>query len=1059
VGQWLKRRLASRGRTLLNPSIVGLETFLWNALEPDPGERILRVEALRHAVSRCLEPALLDRSAFEEPARYLRRGGGSIDPGRRAQLAREMARLFLEYEYNRPSVHDGDRWVRDGIDRRWPDRTWFGEDADAPGEAWQRNLHGAVFGPEGPLAVSGWLGLPRLHRLRREAGRETSGGPAFLLSVDKTSHFHRNLLLEISRRRDLHLFLVNPCMEFWEDLDTSRRRIRRKPSPLPFRRLTGDDYLSPELPAGFWAPETDPPLLRLWGRTARENTVLWSQAADHDFEDHSVDPLDEDASLLRSLQSCLLRRDPGPLLAPARGIPLPDDGSLRILAAPEPLREWEAVRDAVLQWLSEDPRRRPSDAVVLLPDPEARIHEIESVFGSLPPGDPGRLPWAVLGARGGSSTWSSGSRLLWELWKEGLDRGRVLSLSRNPLALRRRCLTESDIAPWSRWISGTGTLSAWDRAERISRGESPDLASEAHTFRAGILRLAAAALTDEPIDLGWPSAGGPTPPWRDRDASDPQALDRFLSFCDDLHRDLEGPPDGSLQAMARRFLSLCDAWLDPSGDAVEEARRREFADAVEALGLRGPDAVDPAEFGEVLESLLDAELPGSSSAFGGALTFVPLRPGHVLPHGLVVVAGLDESFPGEPRTGSLDLLQRHRILGDPDPVADNRHAFLLALLSARERLVLSWTARDLRKDVVRPPSAVVLELETALREGFLGGPPGETPLRRSVPLLARTGGALEGDPPAWEVPSWDPADRTESVQDPGGSVPVPRTASPDLDDLRVFLESPYLSRVRGRGWSGPDDDEDEDRSPLFPGTPVVHALCARMVDRIWSDGDAPVDAVDRVLAESAWDEGVPERDFLDAARGRFRTWAETVGPALRDVPGRLLRPRLDLLVGPGDPVSPGDLRGSVRWAGTSSTEIVLADLVGFAGSSPAPEKRARLYLAGALLRALGAGSVKLLWIERLGRGRRLDEPLPVRAGPDWLDSLRASWTDPARMHHLPLAVAGARGFSREAMERDFHDERRHRSDLELLLEPPFPALGEPELLELADRLFAPWRLG
>ena len=1058
VGQWLKYRLAARGRTLLNLPTIALETFLWDALEPAAGDAILRVEALSHAVARVLDGSLVFRPEFAAPRRFLVREDGEIDPVRRSQLAREMARHFLEYEYNRPSVWKAGGWIRDGIDRSWPARPWFGGERDAAGEEWQRILHGKVFGPSGPLSESRLMGLPRLHRARREGGWEPGKGDVFLFSVDKTSHFHRNLLLELSETREVRLFLANPCMEFWEDLDTSRRGPAKGARRLPLRRLTGEEYLSPEVPPDFWKEEADPELLKLWGRTSRENTVLWSQAAHHDFEDHSEDPVEAGASLLSRLQSDLLRRDPGPLLGVDPEEPADDDGSVRILAVPEAVREWEAVRDAVLQWLSEDPSRRPSDAVVLLPDPASRAHEIEAVFGGPAPGDPGRIPWAVLGARGGSSRWSQGARILLELWREGVDRRRLLALARNPLSRRRRGLTESDIAPWAEWARGSGILSGWDASDRRSRGEVADLASDVHTVRAGLARLAAAAFADEPVDLGLePGAGLLPAPWRDRDSSDPRALDQFLSFCDDLRSDLDSPPCGSLREQGVKFLALCDAWLDPVGDPVEEAQQRGLAEAVDSFGLRGPDPVDPAELAEALEPVLDGELPGASAAFGGALTFAPLRPGHIVPHGLVVVSGLDESFPGQAQSGSLDLLSRHRILGDSDAVADNRHAFLLALLSARDRLVLSWTSRDLRKDAERAPSSVVLELESALRRGYLGGLPGSTPLRRGVPLLARTGGVLEGDPPAWEVPSWDPADKTESVACAEGAS-LPRAAEPDLDDLRSFLGSPFLSRIRTRpGWI--PDEGDEPAAPLFPRNPALHGLCAEVLDAIWrgSDGER---AAEDVLRSRAWDDGVPEGGFLGAALGRFREWAASVASGSSEFRERSLRRGLPDLLPPGTRWPPGVPQGAVRWSARGAEgEIVLADLVPFSGSAPRPERKARLFLAGAALRAAGPAPVRLLWIERMGRGRCAPEALPERADADWIADLAAAWADPSRTEHLPLSVAAAKGSTRAEMEDAFDNERRFRDELELLLEPAFPTLPGDGIVELADRLFAPWRLG
>jgi len=1062
VGKWFKLHLAARGRTVLNLPTSTLESFLWNALQPDPDDRILRVDALQHAVARLLEPDLLARPEFAMVGRFLTDGRAGIDPGRRVQLSREVARLFLEYEYNRPSVFADGKWEIEGIDRTWPDRPFFARrDAEPESERWQRHLHGLVFASDGPLSGSGFLGLPRLHRLRREQGRDLSGPDVHLLFVDKTSHFHRNLLLELARTRGIHLYLVNPCMEFWEDLDTSRRSARTR-SRIPVRKLESREFQAQSLPEDIYSGN-DPALLREWGRTSRENIALWLQAADHDFQDHVRDPLEDRNGLLATVQSALLRRLPGPLHPGWRddgsaGEPCADDGTLRILSCPESLREMEAVRDAVFQWLSEDPERRPSDAVVYVPDTQACAWALESVFNARPRADAGRIQTSVLGSRASRSFWARGAKDLLALAIQGPDRAAVLSLSENPLVRAKRKLSELDVLPWAFWMDGSGFLSAWDAEDRRRRGAAAGAAVEAHTLRAGIRRLALGSLATEAVDIGgnpgWGGAG--LPPWRDRESSDAQSLEPFLSFLEDLHRDTQGlsrPGKRSLLELGSAFADLCESWLDTASDPVEDSLRRAFLDSLDNFRLRGPETVDFSELSENLRALLDSELPGSSKAWSGTLTIAPLRATNILPHGLVVIAGLDaESFPGQARTGSLDLLSRHRILGDADPVAENRHAFLLALLSARDRLVLSWRARDLQKDALRPPSPVLLELESALREGFLGPSEPSTALRRAVPLLARSGGTLPGDPARWDVPSWDPEDRTGAIEE-SPTAPGPLPAPLRYSDLRAFLKNPFFHRMRP-GWRRDDPDREVIERPLESDGLETFLRYRELMEIVLSTSELrpdPQSAVRGLLARRAWNSASPEGEFLDREASGLQLWVAEISRGLAQVLDTRGRLRLDRAL--------GFLDGTHRWSweGDDDPSCTLLDLVPFVGAKVRPDAKAGLFLAGAAMRTGGFPKpIRLVWVERGGEGRVLSEPLPQGADPRWIEDLGRDAEDPDRAEFLPIREALAKGATREQLEEALESPNRHVDFLERLLEPRLPDLSPDAFEALVRRRFRPW---
>ena len=73
-------------------------------------------------------------------------------------------------------------------------------------------------------------------------------------------------------------------------------------------------------------------------------------------------------------------------------------------------------------------------------------------------------------------------------------------------------------------------------------------------------------------------------------------------------------------------------------------------------------------------------------------SFVPMR---AIPFRVVFVVGLGQgNFPAGERRSELDLRAARRQLGDVTPREQDLYMFLETLLSARDRLVLSYVARD-----------------------------------------------------------------------------------------------------------------------------------------------------------------------------------------------------------------------------------------------------------------------------------------------------------------------------------------------------------------------------
>jgi exodeoxyribonuclease V gamma subunit len=739
LGRWLRLRLADQPTTgfgsVLSLDTTTLERYLWEALQPDSDMQRLDVNTFSQVLDSLLNAQTCAEPVFAPVRQYLVGPEGLVDPLRRVQLASRLARMFQEYEFNRPSVgnHEGKGWRLPGIDAKWAQGQSFFTDGLA-NEAWQMALYNRAqeFLCQ-PIQGNRLISLPHLHRLRREKGCadgspwKVSAGSVFMFQLAKISHFHRNILIEISQMPgvDLRVFLTNPCAEFWEDVDTWRSRTPQRSWNSASRNAAissrrPEDYQKSELNEIVTQP-SEHPLLQLWGHTGKENIYLWCPASQWNFEYHSPTRAEQEqppATLLEAVQLSLLRRQSA-LEPSASGSSWVGDYSLQILETPDRTREVEELRSQILTIVSNGRVKRLEEIVVYLTDPGAYLSSIQRVFGAYMPWDPRHIPFAVLGVPGSDSLFAQGMQAMLALVAGGFDRANVFTVLRNPIVQATQGFTPEDVTIWEHWAAELGIFRGYDKEHRERMGDAPTYASEAHTFSLGMARLLVGNLASGSVELGY---GSPLPVYRDYDSSEASLLARFCAIMERLHLECSLDLEAGVSLTVQKISELSELWFREFPATLGEKRageariKKEFLDALGTIALQetlcARTDLGKDELLGLVKACLPDELPSSSKAWTGGVTFAPLRQGMVLPHAAVFVLGLDAAaFPGMNRVTPFDLIAQQRILGDSDPVRENRFSFLELIHAAQNILVLSYRARNMQKEELLQPSSMVLELE------------------------------------------------------------------------------------------------------------------------------------------------------------------------------------------------------------------------------------------------------------------------------------------------------------------------------------------------------------
>ncbi len=740
ISQWLKLALAENeadgGAGIAAALDVTLPArFLWQAYRSVLGEAAVPPVSpfdkprLVWRLMRLL-PALLDDSVFAPLARFLE---GDDDLRKRHQLAERLADLFDQYQVYRAD---------------WLTAWAAGEDVliTARGEArplaeeqrWQAELWRVL--RDDIAADLGEAGLTSsraaVHRRFLEAcpalGERPPGLPRRVIVFGISSLPAQTLeaLAAMARFSQVLLCVHNPCRHYWADiiehkdlLRAERRRQQRRPG-MPADLAETELHLHAQ------------PLLAAWGKQGRDYLRLLDEFDEQQayrglFEGEALridlfdSPLEsaedpgQEASLLRQLQDDILELRPlaetratWPAVDPAR------DRSLRFQVAHSALREVEILHDQLLAAFSEDPTLKPRDILVMVPDVDQYAAAVQAVFGRLDPDDPRHIPFTL-------SDQASRHRLPLLIALESLLRLPELRLSVSDLldllevpAVRARfAVPESGLPTLRRWIEGAGIRWGLDARQRQSLDLPGGMA--ANTWAFGLRRLLLGYAVGDAADGPWQGVE----PYDDIGGLEAALAGPLVSLIDSLEaqwQTLAEPCDVATWGERLRELLAACFLADSDQDLMALTRLEQALDAwqesAEEAGLSEPlplSVVREHWLAQVDEASL------SQRFLAGAVNIATLMPMRAIPFRHVCLLGMnDADYPRVQRPLDIDLMAQDYRPGDRSRREDDRYLFLEALLSARDRLSISWVGRSIVDNTEQPPSVLLGQLRDHLARGW-----------------------------------------------------------------------------------------------------------------------------------------------------------------------------------------------------------------------------------------------------------------------------------------------------------------------------------------------------
>jgi exodeoxyribonuclease V gamma subunit len=671
TGQWLKLQTAEYLGISANLDCQLPAQFIWRLYQ-----NILGLGNQKPVEASSLTFKLMQRlPTFKAPAvqQYLN-AGPRLDL-RCFQLATRISAAFEGYLLYRPE------WIMAFEQGQNPISA-------APNSAWQAELWRSLIATDPRLRTThrAYLHQQLLKALQTQDHSTQLPKRISLFGLSSLAPLHLETFKHLANQCPVDLYVMNPSETYWGDITTEKSAQRTRLAALSKAPIApSDDY-------AFLGN----PILASLGRQGQEfHELLTSQAdliSEEDFvprhRTHRLGILQDDIYWARETED-----------SSVDGLlPEPQDSSLEFHSCHSPLREMEVLLDRIYRALA-DPSIQATDILVMAPDIQKYVAVIQAVFGDA-------LPYGIADQNQyqNSDIFRSFSQLL-NLPNSRLPASELITYLEVPTIARRFGIDDDGVTFIKAWIKETGIRWGRDGASK-QQWSVPD---ETHfTWQFGLDQLLMGVLTDEAItDLDVLPYSLPL--------DHLMVLNAFLDFCQTV---FETQTQLETARSPEQWANAVSILLERLFDPVDQERQ----DLMKLLDLNEEflQLCLDAKFNrsvtlDFVTAWFEAQLnrPNPAMRFiNGGITFSTLTPMRSIPFKMVCLVGMNESdFPRRDAVHPFDLMMNEPArIGDRSRRDDDRYLFLEALLSARDRLHISYCGRGIRDNELKPPSVLVNEL-------------------------------------------------------------------------------------------------------------------------------------------------------------------------------------------------------------------------------------------------------------------------------------------------------------------------------------------------------------
>ncbi|EFJ3432659.1 TPA: exodeoxyribonuclease V subunit gamma [Escherichia coli] len=710
MAQWLQMTLSQKFGIAANIDFPLPASFIWDmfvrVLPEIPKESAFNKQSMSWKLMTLL-PQLLEREDFTLLRHYLT---DDSDKRKLFQLSSKAADLFDQYLVYRPD------WLA-----QW--ETGHLVEGLGEAQAWQAPLWKAL------VEYTDELGQPRWHRANlyqrfietlESATTCPPGLPSrvFICGISALPPVYLQALQALGKHIEIHLLFTNPCRYYWGDIKdpaylakllTRQRRHSFEDRELPLFR---DSENAGQLFNSDGEQDVGNPLLASWGKLGRDYIYLLSDLESSQELDVFVDVTPD--NLLHNIQSDILELENRAVAGvnieefsrSDNKRPLdPLDSSITFHVCHSPQREVEVLHDRLLAMLEEDPTLTPRDIIVMVADIDSYSPFIQAVFGSAPADR--YLPYAISDRRARQSHPVLEAFIsLLSLPDSRFVSEDVLALLDVPVLAARFDITEEGLRYLRQWVNESGIRWGIDD-DNVRELELP--ATGQHTWRFGLTRMLL-GYAMESAQGEWQSVL----PYDESSGLIAELVGHLASLLMQLNIWRRGlAQERPLEEWLPVCRDMLNAFFLPDAEteaAMTLIEQQWQAIISEGLGAQYGDAVPLSLLRDELALRLDQERI-SQRFLAGPVNICTLMPMRSIPFKVVCLLGMNDGvYPRQLAPLGFDLMSQKPKRGDRSRRDDDCYLFLEALISAQQKLYISYIGRSIQDNSERFPSVLVQEL-------------------------------------------------------------------------------------------------------------------------------------------------------------------------------------------------------------------------------------------------------------------------------------------------------------------------------------------------------------
>ncbi|MBC7886898.1 MAG: exodeoxyribonuclease V subunit gamma [Ferruginibacter sp.] len=601
---------------------------------------------------------------------------------KRMALAEKMADLFDQYQIYRPDMI-----------QRWNNKA----PVNTSDSAWQKDLWlnaGESAGKNFPdktiisKAIENALLIPdNIERLIKKMP------VVYLFGISLVTKYHLEIFQQLAKHIDIHFLILNPAPSIYWFEDKSEKQLAF------LKKLGKIDHNATHL---------GNPLLTGWGKIIRDTfSMLFENDELINAYDElkTIEPVPD--NLLHTIQQSIFQNETlnkGALFS-AENI---RDGSIVINSCYSPSREVEVLYNYLVHLADkEQAQLSPRDIVVMVSDINLYASYIKAIFDNAPY----KFRYTIADeAYAASDSISNALHAILSTTAENFSAEEVVRLLDSSLIRNRFGLTDTTL------IRNTVN----EANIRFGMEGSTADHSVYISWTYGLKRIMYGICMSGSQEFG--EGPGSFYPLDKVEGNAAHELIRFVHFAKQLMVSLEERKNAKTIA---GWVEYVDTVLHGFICKTEETTDEDYLQLVNQLeGYTAFQELFTEEVSyEVFMHRFLATLSGSTrknSFASGGITFCSLIPMRSIPFKVVALLGLNfDKFPRKENSPGFNLMEKEKRKGDRNVKENDKHLFLETLLSAKDRLYISYIGQSIKDNSSIPPSTLVDELADFIATGAI----------------------------------------------------------------------------------------------------------------------------------------------------------------------------------------------------------------------------------------------------------------------------------------------------------------------------------------------------